>query len=219
MIVRRPLLSARVIGTMDNAKELGSSGWNDFKLITIYLPLDVSPQTSEPPVIPALVQRLKMTAEKVETLAVGVEQLADMEEPIGRELKKSELAEGLELTQVTVPIGVLLIVFESRPDSLVQIASLSLRSGNGLLLKGGKEAEHSNTALHKVVVDAVVESSEGRVGREVVALVTSREEVSGLLQLDDSIDLVIPRGGKSLVEHIKKHTRIPVRDYDIRGVI
>jgi len=204
---------------MDNAKELGSSGWNDFKLITIYLPLDVSPQTSEPPVIPALVQRLKMTAEKVETLAVGVEQLADMEEPIGRELKKSELAEGLELTQVTVPIGVLLIVFESRPDSLVQIASLSLRSGNGLLLKGGKEAEHSNTALHKVVVDAVVESSEGRVGREVVALVTSREEVSGLLQLDDSIDLVIPRGGKSLVEHIKKHTRIPVRDYDIRGVI
>lgn len=169
--------------------------------------------------IPALVQRLKMTAEKVETLAVGVEQLADMEEPIGRELKKSELAEGLELTQVTVPIGVLLIVFESRPDSLVQIASLSLRSGNGLLLKGGKEAEHSNAALHKVVVDAVVEASQGRVGREVVALVTSREEVSGLLQLDDSIDLVIPRGGKSLVEHIKKHTRIPVRDYDVRGVI
>jgi len=163
-----------------------------------------------PPVASALVQRLKLSAEKVETLAVGVEQLADMAEPIGKELRKTELATGLELTQVTVPIGVLLIVFESRPESLVQIAALCLRSGNGLLLKGGKEAELSNAVLHKVVTDAVFESSEGKVARGVVALVTSRDEVTDLLQLDQAIDLVIPRGSKALVEHIKKHTRIPV---------
>ena len=87
------------------------------------------------------------------------------------------------------PIGVLLVVFESRPDSLPQIASLSLRSGNGLLLKGGREAEHSNAALHRVVVDAVHAASGGRVGRGIIGLVTSRNEVTELLRLDSLIDL------------------------------
>jgi delta-1-pyrroline-5-carboxylate synthetase len=157
-----------------------------------------------------LVQRLKMTEAKLETLAKGVETLADMEEPIGELLGKTELADGLVLDKVTVPIGVLLIVFESRPDSLPQIAALSLRSGNGLLLKGGKEAEHSNACLHRVIVDAIFDATAGRVARGIIALVTKREEVSDLLRLDGLIDLVIPRGGKALVEHIKKHTRIPV---------
>lgn len=90
-----------------------------------------------------------------------------MEEPVGRVLSRMELASGLELTQLTVPIGVLLIVFESRPDSLPQIAALALRSGNGLLLKGGKEALHSNAALHKVITEAVTAASNGRVPAEV----------------------------------------------------
>ena len=109
-------------------------------------------------------QRLKLTDAKIETLASGIEQLAQMAEPIGKVLKRTELAEGLNLTQVHVPIGVLLIVFESRPDSLPQIASLALRSGNGLLLKGGKEAERSNRALHAVVVDAVVSDAKEGAG-------------------------------------------------------
>lgn len=111
----------------------------------------------------ALVQRLKLTDAKIETLASGIEQLAQMDEPIGKVLKRTELAEGLNLTQIHVPIGVLLIVFESRPDSLPQIASLALRSGNGLLLKGGKEAERSNRALHTVVVEAVVSGKRSEV--------------------------------------------------------
>ena len=108
-------------------------------------------------------QRLKLTDAKIETLASGIEQLAQMDEPIGKVLKRTELAEGLNLTQIHVPIGVLLIVFESRPDSLPQIASLALRSGNGLLLKGGKEAERSNRALHTVVVEAVVSGKRSEV--------------------------------------------------------
>jgi delta-1-pyrroline-5-carboxylate synthetase len=115
----------------------------------------------------ALVQRLKLTPAKLETLAAGVEQLAQMAEPLGKVLKRTELADGLELTQIHVPIGVLLVVFESRPDSLPQIASLALRSGNGLLLKGGKEAEQSNRALHAVVVEAVVSESVGLVSESV----------------------------------------------------
>lgn len=82
-----------------------------------------------------------------------------MEEPLGRILSRTELAPGLELTQQTVPIGLLLVVFESRPDSLPQIAALALRSGNGLLLKGGKEALHSNQALHRVITGAVTAAS------------------------------------------------------------
>ena len=157
-----------------------------------------------------LVQRLKLTEAKIEQLAVGVEMLAAQPEPLGRVLKRTELAEGLNLTQLSVPIGVLLVVFESRPDSLVQIASLALRSANGLLLKGGKEAEKSNKILHEVVVDAVEAATGGRVGRGCVGLVTSREEVSDLLKLDGMVDLVIPRGGRALVEHVKANTRIPV---------
>lgn len=156
----------------------------------------------------SLLQRLKMTEVKIETLAVGFEQLAADCEPLGKLLRKTEIADGLMLTQVTVPIGVLLIVFESRPDSLPQICALSLRSGNGLLLKGGKEAEKSNTVLHRVIVNAVYESS--GVSRDIIGLVTSREEVSELLELEEHIDLVIPRGGKALVDHVKRNTRIPV---------
>lgn len=84
-----------------------------------------------------------------------------------------------------------------------QIAALALRSGNGLLLKGGKEAAHSNAALHRVITEAVVEATGGRVPADVIALVTSRGEVSSLLELDDLIDLVIPRGSSELVRSIK----------------
>lgn len=90
-----------------------------------------------------------------------------MDEPVGRVISRMEVASGLELTQLTVPIGVLLIVFESRPDSLPQIAALAFRSGNGLLLKGGKEALHSNQALHGIITKAMIEASGGRVPAEV----------------------------------------------------
>lgn len=157
-----------------------------------------------------LVKRLKLTEEKIKTLATGISQLADMDDQLGVVKAKRKLAQGLELSLTTVPIGVLMVIFESRPDSLPQIASLALASGNGLLLKGGKEASYSNAALHEVIGDAIELGSNGEISRDIIALVTSRGQVKDLLALDDTIDLVIPRGSNSLVSYIKANTKIPV---------
>ena len=157
-----------------------------------------------------LVNRLKLTDDKLDTLATGIRQIADQSDPLGVVKKKRELADGLVLSQLTVPIGVLMIIFESRPDSMPQISALALASGNGLLLKGGKEAAYSNAALHQVIGDAVEAGSNGKITREIIGLVTSRGQVADMLSLDDVIDLVIPRGSNALVQYIKQNTKIPV---------
>ncbi|XP_030534427.1 delta-1-pyrroline-5-carboxylate synthase isoform X1 [Rhodamnia argentea] len=154
----------------------------------------------------SLIARLALKPGKITNLANSIRVLAKMEDPIGRVLKRTELADGLVLEKTSSPLGVLLIVFESRPEALVQIASLAVRSGNGLLLKGGKEAKRSNAILHKVITDAIPDSIGGRL----IGLVTSREEIPDLLKLDDVIDLVIPRGSNKLVSQIKESTKIPV---------
>ncbi|KAG6511903.1 hypothetical protein ZIOFF_029982 [Zingiber officinale] len=112
-------------------------------------------------------------------LANSVRALADMEDPIFCVLKRTEVADGLILEKTSCPLGVLLIVFESRPDALVQIASLAIRSGNGLLLKGGKEAMKSNAILHKVITEAIPDV----VGEKLIGLITSREEIPDLLKV------------------------------------
>lgn len=114
------------------------------------------------------------------------------------------------LDKISCPIGVLLIIFESRPDCLPQIASLAIRSGNGLILKGGKEADKTNAYLYDLVCQAIVEGSEGKVPASVIGLVKSRDDVNSLLKLDKYIDLVIPRGSNELVSYIQSHTMIPV---------
>lgn len=154
----------------------------------------------------SLISRLALKPRKISSLAKSIRVLADMDEPIGRLLKKTELADELILEKETCSLGVLLVIFESRPDALVQIASLAVRSGNGLILKGGKEARRSNAILHKVIAGAIP----GTVGERLIGLVTSREEIPDLLQLDDVIDLVIPRGSNNLVTQIKESTKIPV---------
>ncbi|KAG4920295.1 hypothetical protein JHK84_049146 [Glycine max] len=147
-----------------------------------------------------------LVARLLASLANNIRIIANMEDPIGRVLKRTELAEGLILEKTSSSLGVLLIVFESRPDALVQIASLAIRSGNGLLLKGGKEAKRSNAILHKVITEAIPDI----VGSKLIGLVTSRAEIPELLKLDDVIDLVIPRGSNKLVSQIKSSTKIPV---------
>mmetsp|Transcript_14206 Transcript_14206/g.20995 ORF Transcript_14206/g.20995 Transcript_14206/m.20995 type:complete len:759 (-) Transcript_14206:44-2320(-) len=157
-----------------------------------------------------LMNRLKLTPSKIKTLVEGMKSLANQDEPIGKCIKRMEVAEGLELKQITAPIGVLLVIFESRPDSLPQIAALALRSGNGLLLKGGKEAVNSNICLHRIITDAIEESSDGKVSKDVIGLIFGRESANELLKLDHLIDLVIPRGSGELVNKIKSNTKIPV---------
>ncbi|GAA0156071.1 dehydrogenase [Lithospermum erythrorhizon] len=154
----------------------------------------------------SLVSRLALKSGKISSLANSIRVLAKMEEPVGRVLKKTELADGFILDKTSSPLGVLLIIFESRPDALVQIASLAIKSGNGLLLKGGKEARRSNAILHKIITSAIPEN----VGERLIGLITSRDEIPELLKLDDVIDLVIPRGSNKLVSQIKASTKIPV---------
>jgi delta-1-pyrroline-5-carboxylate synthetase len=157
----------------------------------------------------SLLQRLILKPAKIAQLADGIRAIARQEEPIGRLLSRTELADGLVLDKVTSPIGVLLIIFEARPDALPQIAALAIRSGNGLLLKGGKEASRSNAILHSIIVECV-EKAAPAVGKGLIGLVTSRDEIDALLSLNDTIDLVIPRGSNQLVSYIQSNTKIPV---------
>lgn len=155
-----------------------------------------------------LLSRLSLTPSKLESLAVGLKQIADdSHRNVGRVLRRTKLADGLELKQVTVPIGVLLVIFESRPDSLPQVAALAMASGNGLLLKGGKEAAHSNKALMELVKEALATVG----AQNAISLVSTREEISDLLSMDQHIDLIIPRGSSELVRGIQeKSQHIPV---------
>lgn len=126
---------------------------------------------------------------------------------VGRVLRRTKLADGLELKQITVPIGVLLVIFESRPDSLPQVAALAMASANGLLLKGGKEAAHSN----RMLMELVKESLQSVGADDAISLVSTREEISDLLSMDKHIDLIIPRGSSELVRSIQQQSQhIPV---------
>lgn len=155
-----------------------------------------------------LLDRLSLSPGKLKTLSTGLKQIADSSyENVGRVLRKTRLADNLVLQQVTVPIGVLLVIFESRPDSLPQVAALAMASANGLLLKGGKEAAHSN----KVLMDLVKESLSTVGAEDAISLVSTREEISDLLSMEKHIDLIIPRGSSDLVRNIQKQSQhIPV---------
>eukprot|EP00471_Norrisiella_sphaerica_P005443 CAMPEP_0184483242 /NCGR_PEP_ID=MMETSP0113_2-20130426/4890_1 /TAXON_ID=91329 /ORGANISM="Norrisiella sphaerica, Strain BC52" /LENGTH=799 /DNA_ID=CAMNT_0026863523 /DNA_START=219 /DNA_END=2618 /DNA_ORIENTATION=- len=155
----------------------------------------------------AMLARLKLTEPKLAALSKGLRQLAS-EDPLGKVLSSMKVSDDLILQKETVPIGVLLIIFESRPDALPQIAGLSIASGNALLLKGGKEAARSNHVLHQLVQEAIGCVCPGAV--ESCQLVSGRSEVSTLLEMQDVIDLCIPRGSNELVQHIQNNTKIPV---------
>jgi len=154
-----------------------------------------------------LLKRLALTPAKLETLREGVRFLISDVDPIGRALLRRELDEGLVLDQVQAPLGVLLIIFESRPDAVIQIGSLALRTGNAVMMKGGSEALHSNRALTDLLREAL--SAAGQEA-DAVQNVEGREAVAGLLELDHHIDLVIPRGSADLVRSIQATSRIPV---------
>ncbi|ESL11785.1 pyrroline-5-carboxylate synthetase-like protein [Trypanosoma rangeli SC58] len=157
-----------------------------------------------------LMKRLELTHAKIDTLVAGITSIAGAKDPLGCVLSARLLDDNLVLCKETASIGVLLVIFESRPDSMPQIAALALSSGNGLLLKGGSEAEHSNEALHSLIVGAVAEASGGKVMPGVIGLVKSRADVYELLKMDEFIDLVIPRGSNQMVRNIQRSTNIPV---------
>jgi glutamate-5-semialdehyde dehydrogenase len=151
-------------------------------------------------------RRLVLNGPKLRDVIAGIEQIAQMNDPVGRVLEETELDEDLILRKVQTPIGVLAIIYESRPDAGPQIAALAIRSGNAVLLKGGREAVHTNAVLGDIFRAVLQNFGVG----EAVQLVSTREEIADLLKMDDLINLVIPRGSNEMVRTIQQSTKIPV---------
>jgi glutamate-5-semialdehyde dehydrogenase len=154
-----------------------------------------------------LLKRLKFDDGKIAQTVAGIESLIKLDDPAGRTLSAIELDAGLELYKVSCPIGVIGVVFESRPDALVQISTLCLKSGNAVLLKGGSEAAKTNRILAKTIADA---SEKAGLPKGWIQLLETRQDVAQMLALDESIDLVIPRGSNEFVRYIMNNTNIPV---------
>ena len=153
----------------------------------------------------ALVDRLELSESKLKSIAEMVRSVASQRDPLGRTEAACELDDGLELYRVSVPLGVIGTIFESRPDALVQIAALSLKSGNAVILKGGSEARESNRILYETIREATADMPEGW-----AQLIEARADVDRLLEMDDAIDLVMPRGSSDFVGYIQDSTKIPV---------
>ena len=157
-------------------------------------------------VAPPLIERLGLE-KKFAGVVEGVRQLRALPDPVGAVHWRRRLDDDFELTRVAVPIGVLGVVFESRPDALVQIAALCLKSGNAAILKGGSEASRTNAALFAAIA-AALDADPALAGA--LHLAATRAEIQSLLALDELVDLIIPRGSNELVRNIKDATRVPV---------
>jgi glutamate-5-semialdehyde dehydrogenase len=154
-----------------------------------------------------LYKRLQLDEHKLRDAIAGVRDVGKLADPVGKVQIHRELDTGLTLKRITCPLGVLGIIFEARPEAAIQIVSLAIKSGNGVILKGGKEAVRSCEAIVKAIKQGL---SHTAVNPDAVQLLTTREEIQELLQLDKYVDLIIPRGSNSLVRFVQENTRIPV---------
>ncbi len=154
-----------------------------------------------------LFQRLILTPDKLKTMIDGVLAVRELSDPAGRVLDRTLLDDGLVLQKISCPLGVLAVIFEARPDAITQISALAIKSGNAVLLKGGKEVERTMNALLAAIREALAGTS---IPQDAVCGVYGREAVQVLLGMAGTIDLVIPRGSNALVQHIQNNTRIPV---------
>ena len=162
----------------------------------------VSEQLSEP-----LLKRLKFDEAKINDVVEGIHSLISLEDPVGITLLSTEMDKGLELYRTTCPIGVIGVIFESRPDALVQISTLCLKSGNGVLLKGGSEAKETNRILTDIISKATEEAG---IPGNWIKLLETRSDVNEMLKLDEYINLIIPRGSNEFVRYIMDNSRISV---------
>ncbi len=156
---------------------------------------------------PATLARLKLNEAKLREMVEQVRSVAALPDPLGRTLDATELDKGLELTKISVPLGVLAVIFEARPDAVTQIAALALKSGNAVILKPGKEVERTAVALVRVLREAIAAQN---LPAGAISLLLGRERVQELLGEHALVDMVIPRGSKALVEYVQANTRIPV---------
>jgi glutamate-5-semialdehyde dehydrogenase len=164
-------------------------------------------QAAEGKIGSALYARLKLDPTKLTGAIVGVRDVAKLADPVGQIQIHRELDAGLIMHRVSCPVGVLGVIFEARPDAVIQIASLAIKSGNGVILKGGSEAIESCTVLVKAIKAGLAQSE---VDPDVIQILTTRSETTELLKLDRYVDLIIPRGSNEFVKYVQDNTRIPV---------
>ena len=155
----------------------------------------------------ALLSRLRLSKEKLNAAIDGVRKVGDLSDPLDQIQIKKELSEGLVLERKTVPIGLLGVIFESRPDAVMQISSLAIRSGNGVMLKGGSEANLTNIAIVSALQEGLRAAG---LDKNSICLLTSRKDSMAMLNLEKDINLIIPRGSNELVKFIQENTKIPV---------
>jgi len=156
----------------------------------------------------SLCERVMLNESKIDQMAKYCESVAELPNPTGKILDATRLDDGLDLYKVTCPIGVILMIFESRPDAVIQISALGLKSGNAIILKGGKEASHSNRVLVKLISESLVSNKNFPINS--ISLVETRVEVDALVNLNEDLDLIIPRGSNKLVQHIQRKSLVPV---------
>ena len=152
--------------------------------------------------------RLKLDENKMRDMIQGIRDVKRLEDPVNKKLWAMGIDTGLDLYRVSCPIGVIGVIFEARPDVIPQICSLAIKSGNAVLLKGGKEAYYTNVILTKLIKDTLDEFEQ--FPQNAVNLLFTRDDVAQMLKLDKYIDLIIPRGGNALVQYVKENTKIPV---------
>ena len=157
----------------------------------------------------ALLDRLRLDAGRIEGIAAGIEAVTGLDDPVGQVIDRRERPNGLQLTRVRVPIGVIGIIYESRPNVTADAAALCVMAGNAVILRGGSEAIHSNRAIHAALIAGLEQAA---LPAEAVQLVptTDRAAVGAMLTADGLIDLIVPRGGKSLVARVQAEARVPV---------
>ena len=158
---------------------------------------------------PAMLDRLRLDEGRVAATAAGVDQVATLDNPLGSVIDKQVRPNGMELSRVRVPLGVIGIIYESRPNVTADAAALCLRAGNAVILRGGSEAKESNRAIHAAMAEGIAAAG---LPADAVQLVptTDRAAVGALLKASEFIDLIVPRGGKSLVARVQEEARVPV---------
>lgn len=161
----------------------------------------------------ALKERLMLDKKRIEAMAIAVEEIAALKDPVGRIIDGWISEAGLKIEKVSVPIGVIGIIYESRPNVTSDTAALCFKSSNGCVLKGGKEAESSNTVIMQVLQEVLARNS---LPKELIALLpdSTREGVAKFIQMDQYIDLIIPRGGETLIQFVSKNATMPVIKHD-----
>ncbi len=161
----------------------------------------------------ALMDRLLLNESRIKDMANAIKEIAMLKEPVGKIIEGWSTESGLNIQKITVPIGVIGIIYESRPNVTSDTAALCLKSGNVCILKGGKEAIHSNTIIAKVLQEALTKNN---LPKEIVSLLpdSSREGVSNLIKQDQYVDLIIPRGGSALIKYISENSSVPVVKHD-----